>query len=458
MVDMEQLVPKGHLLRKTEKVLDYEWLYERMSPYYCHDNGRAGTDTVVLIKMVLIQHLYGIGSLRQTYREIQVNNAYRWFLGYNLLDNIPHFATVSYAFCKRFPEELSEEIFDHILNKMINNHMVDASMVFIDGTYIKASANKKKQQKERVAKAAKVYAQQLREEVNADRERLGKKPIEEDDDDDQSQRDGTVEKTVSTTDPESGLFVKGEHERQFAYEAHTMSDRRGVVLAVKVTSGNIHDSVAWDGVYGKVHEKFELKYITMDAAYKTPWIAKKILDGGQIPILPYTRPKGKKEGFKPWEYIYDEAADVVTCPMGQQLRHTTTSKEGKRIYRSTPKECRNCPYREQCGANIKGQKAVERHVWQEYLDIAEQLRKTELGREIYVMRKQSIERVFADAKENHAMRYTRHRGLARVTSWVRLKFAAMNLKKLAIWSAKAPTFSHLLALFFPVFKLKYVFA
>ena len=61
----------------------------------------------MLIKMVLIQHLFGIPSLRQTYREIQVNVAYRWFLGYGLLDNIPHFATVSYAFCKRFPDELA---------------------------------------------------------------------------------------------------------------------------------------------------------------------------------------------------------------------------------------------------------------------------------------------------------------------------------------------------------------
>ena len=100
IVDLEVLVPKDHLLRKIEKVMDYGWLYERLDPYYCHDNGRPGTDPVVLIKMVLIQHLFGIPSLRQTYREIQVNVAYRWFLGYGLLDNIPHFATVSYAFCK----------------------------------------------------------------------------------------------------------------------------------------------------------------------------------------------------------------------------------------------------------------------------------------------------------------------------------------------------------------------
>ena len=64
VTDLEALVPKDHLLRKAEKVMDYEWLYEKLEPYYCHDNGRLGIDPVVLIKMVLIQHLFGIPSLR----------------------------------------------------------------------------------------------------------------------------------------------------------------------------------------------------------------------------------------------------------------------------------------------------------------------------------------------------------------------------------------------------------
>ena len=71
MVDLEALVPKEHLLRKIEKVMDYEWLYDRLAPYYCHDNGRPGADPVVLIKMVLLQHLFGIPSLRQTYQRIR---------------------------------------------------------------------------------------------------------------------------------------------------------------------------------------------------------------------------------------------------------------------------------------------------------------------------------------------------------------------------------------------------
>ena len=439
IVDIDSLVPKDHLLRKVERVMDYEWIYERLDPYYCHDKGRPGTDPVVLIKMVLIQHLFGIPSLRQTYQRIQDTLSYRWFLGYGLLDEIPHFATVSYAFCRRFPDELTTEIFEHILNKALNNRMVDPSIIFIDGTHIKASANKKKHQKEQVKKAAKVYSGQLRREVNAEREKLGKKPIEDDRDDEDSappSGGGPVEKTVSTTDPDSGMFVKGEHERQFAYEAHTACDSKGFVLGVEVTAGNVHDSVAWDKVYDDVTSRYDVELITMDAGYKTPWIAKKILDDGRIPILPYTKYKGKQDRYKSWEYTYDPASDSFTCPHGEVLRHTTTDREGKRTYRSTPEKCRNCPSRAKCGANEKGQKVLTTHIWQEYLDLVEQIRKTDLAKDIYAQRKETIERVFADAKEKHAMRYTHHRGLAAVTRWVRLKYAAMNLKKLANWSWK----------------------
>lgn len=81
---------------------------------------------------------------------------------------------------------------------------------------------------------------------------------------------------MSKTDPDCGMFVKGAHERQFAYEAHTACDKHGFVLGVEVTAGNVSDSVAWDAVYDQVTNSFpEVKFVTMDVGYKTPWIAKK---------------------------------------------------------------------------------------------------------------------------------------------------------------------------------------
>ena len=196
----------------------------------------------------------------------------------------------------------------------------------------------------------------------------------------------------------------------------------------------------------------------MDAGYKTPWIAKKTIDDGKIPIIPYTSPKGKKGRYKSWEYTYDEANDQYICPQSQPLRHTTTSRDGKRTYRSTPKNCVDCPDKALCGANAKGQKIFQTHIWQEYLDLVEQLRKTDRGQDLYKRRKETIERVFADAKEKHAMRYTHHRGLVRVTQWVRLKYAAMNLKKMAIWSWKNTVFQQIFAIFVPIYRKTTVFA
>ena len=75
---------------------------------------------------------------------------------------------------------------------------------------------------------------------------------------------------------------------------------------------------------------------------------------------------------------------------------------------------------------------VTRHVWHDYIERAEDVRHSPLGKATYALRSQTIERVFADAKEKHAMRYTPYRGLPAVTVWFKLKLAAMNLKKLAI--------------------------
>jgi hypothetical protein len=67
------------------------------------------------------------------------------------------------------------------------------------------------------------------------------------------------------------------------------------------------------------------------------------------------------------------------------------------------------------------------------MELAEDVRLSPDGKKYYTMRGQTIERIFADAKEKHFMRYTYYRGLARLRMQTLLTFAAMNLKKLAKW-------------------------
>ena len=70
-VVIDQLVPKERLLRKIDAAVDFTRLYEMVEPLYCEDNGRPSIDPVVLFKMVLIQHLYGLPSLRRTAEEVK---------------------------------------------------------------------------------------------------------------------------------------------------------------------------------------------------------------------------------------------------------------------------------------------------------------------------------------------------------------------------------------------------
>ncbi len=458
VTDIEGLVPKRHLLRKIERSMDWEEVYKLVEHLYSRDRGRPSVDPVVLIKIVLLQHLYGIRSLRQTLVECEVNLAYRWFLGYGLSARLPHFSTVSYNFLHRFSAETFEAIFELVLEQAISSGYIKPEIIFVDATHIKANANRKKQMKKYVPAAVKQYEEQLHKEVNEDRELHGKKPFE-DKDGDHDKEDGSQmelrEVSVSTTDPEAGLFHKGEHQKCFAYTAHTACDRNNFVLGVEVSAGNLHDSVLFDAIYGQVTERFpEVEVVTADAGYKTPWICKRVFDDGRIPSLPYKRPQTKK-GNLPWqEYVYDEFYDCVLCPQSQVLNYSTTNRQGYREYKSNAVVCRNCQVRERCTQSKNFQKVVARHIWAHYLERAEDVRHSPLGQQTYSKRSQTIERVFADAKEKHGMRYTTYRGLASVTNWVRLKFAAMNLKKLATWRFPSPLLPHVFHLFSMFYRKK----
>lgn len=430
LVNTEMYVPCNHLLRKIDAAVDFTHIYDFVEKLYSTDKGRPSIDPIVLFKMVLIQHLYGLPSVRRTAEEVQMNIAYKWFLGYLLNEPTPHFSTISYNFKHRYTEQTIEDVFAWILSEIEHAGYLTPEAVFIDGTHIKANANINKKMKKMIPEAARTYEKQLREEINADREAHGKKPFDDDGGDGEAPK---KESTVSATDPDAGMFHKGEHKKCFAFEAHTVCDSHGYILDTVVTAGNVHDSRAFDELYVRVTEKHpEIEVIAVDSAYKTPWICKRIIDDKRIPSMPYVRPKTKDYGHEWWKYVYDEYYDCVICPEYHILHYATTNKDGYREYKSRSYICEKCPTRHLCTQNAKCEKTVTRHIWQDYIELTEDYRHTPEYKAIYDRRKETIERCFADAKEKHAMRYTPYRGLSQVSKWVRLKFASMNLKKLAV--------------------------
>ena len=85
---MDDMVPQDHLLRLIDRAIDWSSIYDLVEERYCHDNGRPSMDPAMLIKIPFIQYLYGIRSMRQTIRGIEVNVAYRWSLGLDLWEKL----------------------------------------------------------------------------------------------------------------------------------------------------------------------------------------------------------------------------------------------------------------------------------------------------------------------------------------------------------------------------------
>ena len=437
IVCMDDLVPQNHLLRIIDKAIDWRFIYDLVEDKYSPDFGRPSMDPVVLIKIPFIQYLYGIRSMRQTIKEIEVNIAYRWFLGLEMQEPVPHFSTFGKNYTRRFKDtDLFEQIFSHILMECYKFKLVDPTEVFVDATHVKARANNKKMQKRIAHEEALFYEEMLKKEINEDRENHGKKPLKDKDDDNKpvggSGGSSPLEKEIkcSTSDPESGWFHKGEHKSVFAYAVETACDKHGWILGYTVNPGNLHDSRTFKGLYDRI-KNIGIHTIIADAGYKTPAIAKLLLDDGIQPLFPYKRPVTKDGFFRKQEYAYDEYNDCYICPNDKVLNYSTTNKEGYREYKSCGYACADCQYLSHCTLSRDHVKIVTRHVWEDYLEACEDIRYTIGMKELYSQRKQTIERLFGTAKENHGFRYTQLVGKARMEMKVGLTFACMNLKKLA---------------------------
>ena len=134
--------------------------------------------------------------------------------------------------------------------------------------------------------------------------------------------------------------------------------------------------------------------------------------------------------FSHVRFGYDADRDEYICPEKQRLTWKNTTREGYRQYCCESKICKGCARRGECFGASMSRKVVERHVWQGALDRVIGFTKTHRGKRIYRWRKETIERSFAEAKENHGLRYARMLGIANMREQCFLTAAVQNIKRL----------------------------
>jgi len=430
LVLIENLVPKDHILRKIDKYVDFSFIKDLTKDLYCSDNGRPAVSPVVLFKMLFIGYLFGIRSERQLVKDIEVNVAYRWFLGFSLTDKIPSHSTISQNRISRFKDtDVYQKIFDNIVFQTINKNLVDGKILYTDSTHLKANANKKKFIKEQVEQSTKYYFNELEKNINEDRITHGKQPLKE-----KEKTLETKEIKVSTTDPESGYMVRDGKPKGFFYLDHrTVDGKYNIITDVYVTPGNTNDVDPYIERLDVQIDKFNFKtkYVGADAGYLTNNICREIFERELKAVMGYRRGPHVKGKYSKYRFQYVEEQDVYYCPDLRALEYKTTNRDGYREYACKEEYCSKCMLKEKCLSSKSKKKVVYRHVWEEYKEDVVKFTKTEKGKWLYDRRKETIERSFADSKELHGLRYARFRGIKKVSEQCLLTAAVQNMKKMA---------------------------
>jgi len=462
-VFIEQLVPEHHLLRKVAQVLDTSLIRKETAELYS-DRGRPAIDPVVIFKMLLISYLFGIRSERRLVQEIQVNVAYRWFLGLKLTDPVPHHSTISQNRRRRFLQtDVEWKLFLSVVTQAVQAGYIDGSTLFTDSTHIKANASKhsivskkaKDVPKEAIERAVHRHMAAMDEErslltddteedltaaIRIDREYAGKKPfapvptVSEESTPDEQAPDVT-RAPVSLTDPDAGYMIREGKPEGFHYLEHrTVEGRYGFIVHLMVTSARLTDPVAYLTCLKAVQmlHDFKVRAVGLDAGYYSNSICYALTEQGIFAAIAPRRSHAVKGMLGKWRFRYVWYLDAYLCPGDHLLRYSTTNRDGYREYKSTPAVCRTCPLLSTCTKARNTQKVIQRHVWQDDKDLVYHNDKTDFGKYLLQRRRETVERSFADSKELHGLRYARFRGRKKVERQSLLSATAQNLKKLAL--------------------------
>lgn len=428
---MEELVPDESLFRKIDKYIDFTFIYEKVKDLYSENNGRPSIDPVVLFKLVFIQAIEGIKSMRQTCKKIKVDAEYRWFLGIPYGQETPHFSTFSKNYERRFKgEKIFEEIFIEIIEQAKRYGMLNDEF-FMDSTHRKANANKNKYE-DKIVQEIKKRRKELEEEINKERERIKKKEFE--------YKDEYEEKhiKVSKTDKESGYYHRDNKEKGFMYLEHrTVNGKCNIITDAYVTKGNIHDSVVCTErlEYQKNKLNLEINKVGLDSGYDNYDIKKYFEDNQIFGVIQYRRYGQGETKIRKWEFQYLKEEDVYICPRtGIVLPYRNIDKNGYKQYYDR-KQCEGCPFKEECCGKAKC-RLIRRFINEEVNEKAREMRISKEGKELFQKRKTTVERSFGDSKQNHGYRYTLYKGVKKNQAYTHLICAAQNMKNIAIKQEK----------------------
>lgn len=429
-VTLEKLVPQDHIIRKIDEALNLEFLYRETERYYSHE-GKPSIDPVVLFKIYIIGYFFGISSERQLFRDIQVNLAYRWYLGYDIDEDIPNHSIMTKS-RYRFPREVFEHLFKRIIHECKKQGLISGDYYFLDSSLIRANASKDSYRAK--LKDASEYLTDLQDaEENETVQYSGKVFDGKTDPEKMGKRRNRKKKNdafESRTDPDAEIISRPGKGTYPSYKAHLCVDRKNRVITA------IDGSKASDDDMSKIHDLYisslfvigkKPKVITADSHYggieSLKYFQDQKIETCISPrISDNLNGKYRNTDFK----IINDGKDLC-CPKGHLSTHKTNHRY--RIQYTWPKTvCDACTTKEKC-TNSENGRLVSFYQGSYFFNAAS-LTKSTRGRKLLRARQIIVEGVIGESKTWHLMGRCKYRGLEQFKIQLLITASVVNLKRL----------------------------
>jgi len=435
-ITLESLVPTDHLVRRLAKVVELGWVRAATTEHYSN-TGKPSIDPVVIAKMMIIGFLYNITSERQLMREIQVNLAYRWYLGYDLDEAIPNHSVLSKA-RRRLGQDFFERLFASVLHLCRRSGLIDGSNVLIDSTLVKGNASVESITALKYSPSQ--YFQQLDASCQLPDGDAGLSPKNHELGSRRPRENRISDQKHSSTDADATLTRKGKIT-VLGYKTHVCADsHKGVITAVTVSTAAADDTSAVPELLDKHHEVLDEmpRRVAADGAYGSQDCLAYIQEKGIETVIKKRSGGNKHGGYDKSSFVYDAVTDVFTCPAGAQLKRIHIDrKKNKAHYRCDVCCCASCAQRPACLGEKSTAKA--RSVTRfdtPYEACAQAACESGIGRKLLKLRHTLLEGLFGQAKNYHGLGRARWRGLGNMLIQSLVIATVLNLKKLLAYSFK----------------------
>jgi len=423
-MNLEQRVPRDHLLRKIDQKIDFDFIYQEVKDSY-GGNGNVSVPPPVILKMILLLVLYNVRSERELMETIPMRLDWLWFLGYDLDSEVPDHSVLSKARA-RWGEGVFRSFFERVVWQCVEAGLVDGSKIFVDSSLVDANASNK----------SVIDTRSLRVQLEGSYKQLEARLEEKSESMGVSRRYVKENRRyISRTDPDASIVNRGKPK--LSYQVHRGVDGRSeVITATQTTPGDVNEAHEMVPLLESHHLNTGIRAETVvaDSKYGTIENFLGCHDRRVEAHMPDLKESAAKriEGFRIFpeeQFKYDRETDTYRCPAGHRLKPKSLHMgRQSRDYAAPKKVCAVCQLREQCTKNKSG-RTIKRHLRQEDLDrMREASRSAQAKRDIQT-RKHLMERSFARGTR-YGFDRARWRGLWRVQIQEYLIAAIQNIQVL----------------------------